>query len=541
MNKSLKNSLKWLLLLSIPAMIWVACKEEEEQLNLSRQFKPAAFTIVGGETTAEIAWNPSLFTSPGEVEYVIEISKDGVDFTNVEFTATTTVAEVIILDTDIDIQTNYFARVKALGKDGTDDSNWLVSTSFQITGEILILPVREHDILVTDVKIRWELEQVLTKITITPTGASPFDVTISEAEYSAGEKVVGGLTQNTSYTAEVFNANNITKGSVTFKTKLSYGSSNIVDLTGITNKPNILNDTLSDIPSGSVVLLKRGVTYVIPAAKPLNRSVTITSGPDFIPDFARVFMNSNFNLTASSAIDSLVFKDLYMYTDVYTAKYIFNINAVGTIGKVRFENVRGHKFRGFFRLQTGTTGTQVGSFFVNNCVIDSLRDFSLVNTNLSNTVANIKVTNTTIFNARKIIDHRSPGSNSIIFENCTFNNVPGGGPAGGGTTYFIDLGTQNSVNPITITNCIFGASWNDQGLGNDARGIQSGAATSQAVTNSYSLSDYISTNATYQIQGLIPYAKPSTDVYTSPSTGIFTIKDLAFPGASSAGDPRWRP
>src|SRR6185436_6466048 len=100
-----------------------------------------------GETTAKVAWNPSLFTIPGAVEYVVEVSTDGVNFANVEYTATTTDAEVTILDTDIDIQTNYFARVKALGQNNTGDSNWLVSSSFRITGEIFILPINEYDVL----------------------------------------------------------------------------------------------------------------------------------------------------------------------------------------------------------------------------------------------------------------------------------------------------------------------------------------------------------------------------------------------------------
>jgi hypothetical protein len=187
----------------------------------------------------------------------------------------------------------------------------------------------------------------------------------------------------------------------------------------------------------------------------------------------------------------------------------FNINTVGTIGKVRFENVRGHKFRGFFRVQTGGAGAQVNDLTILNCVIDSLRDFSLVNTNNSNKVANITVSNTTLYNCRKVIDHRSAGSNSIKFTNCSFYNLPGGGAAGGvGGFYFVDLGTFNSATPIVIQNCIFAKTW-DEGLGNDARGIQAGAATSVSVANSYQTSDFISTNALYQIS-LTPYSGTST-------------------------------
>ncbi len=190
-------------------------------------------------------------------------------------------------------------------------------------------------------------------------------------------------------------------------------------------------------------------------------------------------------------------------------------------------------------MQTGGAGTKVTDLIVQNCVIDSLRDFSLVNTNNSNTVANIFVSKTTLYNARKVIDHRSPGSNSIKFEDCTFYNLPGGGAAGGvGGFYFIDLGTQNSATPIVISNCIFGKTWNDQGLGDDARGIQAGAATTVSVTNSYHTSDFISTNPLYQIS-LIPYSGTSAALFTDPANANFKVKDLNFPGRGNSGDPRW--
>jgi hypothetical protein len=271
----------------------------------------------------------------------------------------------------------------------------------------------------------------------------------------------------------------------------------------------------------------------------LTKSFTILSGADFIPDLATIYFTNNFNLVAGSAIDSLVFKDLNLYSDNFASRYVFNISQVGTIKKVVFENVYGHRFRGFFRMQTGGAGTQVTDFIMRNCVIDSLRDFSLVNTNNSNSVANITVSNTTVYNARKVIDHRSPGSNSIKFTNCTFYNTPTGGAAGGvGAFYFIDMNTLNSATPITITNCIFGKTW-DEGSGNDALGIRAGGATTVSTSNSYNTSDFVSTNAANQISGLLPYAGTSFTLFTNPDNGNFKIKDNSFPGKGNSGDPRW--
>jgi len=537
--KKFKNILLRVLMFTA-AVITVSCKSDSEQdLILKRQFEPAAFDITNGETSVVIAWDNSLFTTAGDVQYKVELSKD-ISFSSVEVTKTTTESTLTFLDTDIDIRVDYYARVKAIGTSPTADSNWLISEAFRITGELFILPIAESDVVVNEAIIHWEAGHDIAKVVLTPVTGSPTEVSVTSEQDAAGEIEVTDLTPSTTYNAEIFASDGVSKGSVEFTTKPSYEGSNIIDLTGITGKPSILADTLPDIPSGSVVLLKRGELYTISAVMSVDRSVTIVSGADFNPTFATIKFTSNFNLIANSNIDSLVFKDLNMYSDNYTSRYVFNISQIGTIGTVRFDNCRGHRFRGFFRMQTGTTGTQVTNFFMNNCVVDSLRDFSLVNTNNLNTVANILVTNSTIYNARKVIDHRSPGSNSIAFRNCTFNNMPSSGAAGGGTTYFIDLDVQNSTGGVEITNCIFSKSWDDQALGNDARGIRVGATTSVNTTNSYALSDFVSTNALYQIPGLITYTGSSTAVFTDFVNGNFTIKDGAFPGHDNAGDPRWR-
>ena len=536
-----KNFYIKILPLFLVVVLLAGCEKdtEVEEPNLPRMFTPVGLRLTLAQTQVRIEWNPSLFSQDQKVQYTVEISKDSSFQAPPAFTKIVDTTFITVTDADIAIRQRYFARIKANTTGGTEGSKyWIVSTPFTLTGEqIFVVPVPESDIIDNSVILRWTTTPGVSKIVITPPTGSPVDVVISAADNTAGFKLIGSLIGNTTYSAEIF-AGTKSKGLLSFKTKATITGANIIDLRGITGRPSVLADTLPIIPSGSIVILKRGLTYNFTAATSLNKSLTILSGSDFIPDLASIFMGSNFNLTAGAAIDSLVFKDVNMYSDDYAAKYIFNINQVGTIGKVRFENVRGHKFRGFFRIQTGGAGAQVTDLTILNCVIDSLRDFSLVNTNNSNKVANITVSNTTLYNARKVIDHRSPGSNSIKFTNCSFYNLPAGGAAGGvGGFYFIDLGTQNSATPIMITNCIFGKTW-DEGLGNDARGIQAGAATTVSVSNSYQTSDFISTNPLYQIS-LIPYSGTSVNLYVDPANGNFRIKDNAFPGKGNSGDPRW--
>lgn len=550
MKNLIKISTKWLMLLCIPAVLWVACKEDEPQLDLSRQFKPAAFTITGGETTAKVAWNPSLFTLPGDVEYLLEVSKDGTDFTNVEYTATTTDAEVTIADTDINIQTNYFARVKALGKNGAGDSNWLISSAFQITGEIFILPINEYDVLTDAALIRWQLKGVLTKVRMTPTGGTAFDVAISDTEYNAGQKLVSGLTQNTTYRAELFNAAGVSKGFVTFTTKNAYTGSNIVDLRGISNKPKILRDTLQDIPSGSVVYLKRGQIYTVDAAdaaatRVFTKSVTLMSGPDLNPNLARIHLTTNYNFVAAGVVDSVVFKDLVIKGTraagaSFDNDYVINSNVSATVNKIRFENCKISRLRGTVRAQAAAPGTRIANYFIDNCQIDSIREFSVVMSSAGSAFANVRITNSTFSKCRRYVDHRVAGNNSLVIENCTFNEAPSGGVVGTNppTNFLIDFNTFGSV--IQIRNSIIGKTWIETAGNTECGGIRAGGSANISVTNTYTLSDFINLPA-FAIPGVVAYPGSSTSVFTSPTTGNFKIKDLAFPGATSAGDPRWRP
>jgi hypothetical protein len=527
---------------------WISCKDEEmDELKLQRMFKPVGFEISAGETAATIKWAPSLFTLAGEVEYVIELSKDANDFSAPEVSMTTTTPEVSVLDTDIDIKTDYYARVKAVGINGAEDSNWAISEPFQITGQIFILPLREYDVTTDAVNVRWEVEDVLTKVVITPQGSAGVEHTISASEATAGEKTISGLTANTTYTAEVFKGD-VTKGAVTFTTKNAFAGANIVDLRGITGKPKILADTLADIPNGSVVLLKRGQVYTIAstdASRNLSKSVTIVSGADFIPTLARIDLTTNFNIIVNSVIDSIVFRDVIFRGAraggvSFDNDYIFNVNVVGTMKNFKLDNCMVSKLRGTVRLQTASTGAKIENYKVNNCVIDSIRDFSVLHASSASSFTNATITNSTFSHCRKFVTHASAGNNSLRIENCTFNEVPTGGVVGTPANHLIDFSTFGSASAIVLSNCIIGKSWVETAGNTDVGGFRANATTTVNVTNTYTLSDFVSTVPTYQLPGVIAYPAPSTSVFLDPAKEDFHIKDAAFPGATTAGDPRWR-
>lgn len=525
-------------------LLAVACsKDEVGQLSLARQFSPTKFTITNGETQSTVTWSASLFTTTGQVSYTVEVDST-TDFANPAYTTTTTDVSVAITNTMIPIKKNYYARVKALGQDNTGDSYWAVSSSFKILGEQFLNPVTSDKVIDESVRLTWRASSDLTKIIITPAKGTPIAVTLTATDLAATLKQVDNLTPGTTYTAEIF-AGTLSKGTQSFTTVAAL-TGNVIDLRGISValKPNILTDTLPDIQSGSIVLLKRGSGYAVSAVYSFDRSVTIQSGLDFGTDLAIIKMTSNFNFpaTGGTTIDSLVFKDLIIKGSragnaSYNSDYLLNASFAATIGTIRLENCTVKILRGMVRAQTGGAGTKYGNYIVKNCLIDSIREYGIATASSASAFANIIITNTTMYRARRFISHAVAGNSSITIANCTFNELVAG-TAAPAANYFIDLNTQNSTNGISISNTIFGKVWNETGAGTAVAGIRTGTSTAVNASNSYYTSDFV--NTTSPIPSLSSYSGTASALFVDPDNGIFKFLDANFIGKGSSGDPRWR-
>ncbi len=272
--------------------------------------------------------------------------------------------------------------------------------------------------------------------------------------------------------------------------------------------------------------------YTISTSISLDRSVVIQSGTDLmVPDKARILITSNFNFAAGAIIDSLVFNDVYVYSDNYGSRYVFNTTNSATVGKIKFLNSRVEIFRGILRLQSGTS--TVNNFVIDNCIVDSIAGYGVVTVGTSACkVDNILFRNSTFYKAEKLITS-SQSSNSISIENCTMNETPNGG------NYYFDYGTGNNVTvPVVLKDCILGIGKSNAG-NRVVRTYRFGAATSLDISGTYATADRAFTGT--EFPNIINYTRQSTELWKDPANGDFTILDNLFPGKSSSGDPRWRP
>jgi hypothetical protein len=517
-------------LLLLTTLLLTACKKEEVLPDALRLFRPVSTKegLVSPSNYIEAKWQ----AVKDAASYTVELSRDTFKTVDVSLT----------LDTNYVIFENlkyfqlYQVQVRA------NASNEAKNSKFSYLGAIktpkfptILNTPTINDVTDAAVKVSWtNAGATVTKIKVyldSDRSTLIKEVTLNSTDVTNQYKIVSGLLGSKSYYMELY-SNTTLRGYDIYNTKAPF-SGVIVDLRDIENRPNILVDTLPVVPSGSTIILKRGLVYNVPAAYDLDRTVIIVSGDDLLnPNQATINLVSNFNVKASSNIDSIVFRNVRLRSDSYSGKYVMNISKAGNIDKIKFDGCNAAVFRGLVRLQTAVIN--VNTFEVNNCVIDSISNYGVINVdNVNCKVNDFVFKNSTFYRVEKFITSRQ-NSNSILVENCTFNEAPFGG------NYLIDF-SQSATNNITagikFYNNILGVGYNNNGIV-AVRGFRANASVNVDVSNCFTLSDYVNTSNPFP--NITAYTKPSTDVFTNPSAFNFKIKDASFPGKNSAGDPRWR-
>lgn len=513
----------------------LACNKKEEALRLSRQFMPSGDIVVStADTLATLTWKAALFTTGAAATYTVAVSQDST-FATTAYTFTTDTTGIRISERYLAVRKKYYARVRTDGRDTASSSNWVYSKGFTITGEQLLLPIADSNLIDKSVILLWKGTEGLTKLVFTSESVTR-TVSLSAEQSRGGKLQVDSLQPFTTYTVEIFK-DQVSKGILTFTTRAAVATGpHVIDLTGITGVPSILQDTLSKVGAGSIIILKRGERYNIDLATEIGKAVSFVSENSFNTRLPLIYFTNNFNVTAGSVIDSVVFRGLTLRSNDYAARYVINASNVATIGKILFEDCHVEIFRGVVRLQTAAAGgTQVRSFMLNNCVVDSISNYGVVNVdNVACAVQDITIQNSTLYKLEKVVTSKQ-NSNSVVLSNCTINEAP----QGGGSAYLVDYSqsaTNNITAGISLKSCIIGVGRSNSG-NTTVRGIRANAATLISVSSSYNTSDYVV--AGNAIAGLTVYSGTAGDLWKDPANGNFTIKDNGFAGRSTAGDPRW--
>jgi hypothetical protein len=512
-------------------LVLVACKKEDDLGEAPRLFRP----VIKEALEANGNWIKTSWQAvAGSASYTAEISTDSFK----------TVAATVKTDTNVHLFENlyweklYQVRVKANAADTAKSSKFASLGEIKTARFPTILNIPAiSEVNDNSVKVSWTTSGAAVtevKILLAADSSVVKTATLNATDVTNAYKLVSGLNASTAYIIFLYSGTTV-RGWANFTTKAALVGA-LIDLRGITGVASVLMDTIPDVASGSIILLKRGEQYNISTGISLNKTLTFMAGDDLLnPAKPVIYMPSNFNIVSGSVIDSLVFNDVILRGSDYASKYVFNINVACTIGKIRFENCVAEIFRGVVRTQSQPA--IIGAFEVNNCIVDSIAGYGLLTVDVVTSRADvIKVTNSTFYKMEKVISSRN-NSVSVLVDNCTFNESP----LGSSGAYYVDYGTagtNNVTNGITVNNCIFGIGKYSSGA-YTVRDVRANAATAINASNNYRTADHLS--AGNDFPSITTYTKTAAQLWQNPTAGDFKIIDNTFPGRNSTGDPRWRP
>jgi len=308
----------------------------------------------------------------------------------------------------------------------------------------------------------------------------------------------------------------------------------VIDLTAVDN-PDILADTLPDLTSGSIVLLKPGMTYNA-GGYAFDKSLTLQNSEPSNLNRPKINVSENFNFGDGATVDSIVFRNLEM-SGSYADHYVINSNVAATIGKLLFDGCYIHDLRGVVRTKDTGPGT-IDDFVFENCMITMVRDYGLLTVDINTwAVNNIVISNSTVAKTRGFITSKN-NSETVTIEGCTFSETPA---AGQRMFRWRETGQDNVTGGIMVKNTLWGTGWDEEASGTTAYdGYDGLGTTTWTFENTYVTSDLDIADGADSIEGFnFVYNDLSTDLWLNPASGNLHYADTTFDGIGNAGDQRW--
>lgn len=516
----------------------------------SRMHRPVTF-----ETASVGATNVALRFSKinGTRSYVIEFSEDSLEFNSIvrteelsadtmTFDNSSTTPRYVAPFSRLKAATQYSARIKTTSKkDGIADSEWAV-LAFKTPGENILTGISPSDITDRSVILKWSAGSDVTHIILTPSDGGAVRVDLNQDDINTGMKYIDGLTADMPYVAEIYNES-VKRGERSFATNESVPTDGVVyQLNGGEDIVEFLNN----ITDNNIILVfPEGSSYVAGWSNEAGEPQTTLPLKDNVrsitfwgPDNGRASLQAT-SIKMGIAMGKMIFRNMELKGVSSASDYVINESATHTISEISFDGCEIHTVRGILRMQNAANMSNIDKVRFNNCIVHDIGGYGIVNGAVANggiRYANVTIENSTFYNVSEIVcAFYTPVSNSFVLKNCTFYNSIGNG------RQIVNFnGDAGNIPPtFEIVNCIFGKFYySGNYVENTSIRATNPKMTDPFASETYKTSDFI-INTGYPLSGVTEYSGSSTDLFQDPENANFKIKDTGFPGAGSAGDPRW--
>lgn len=515
--------------------LFSSCKDNEADLILPRLFRPVNFNVELNKTEATFSWA----VVDSAVSYTLQVSTDSIEFSNPIIDTTITEKTFVY---EFAGKTQFFARLRANAATETKNSKFNV-LPFKTPAENLFEGYVSAMSGWQAMSIKWRPGANVTDLILKDANGSTQTINIQSANIATGEVEVTSIPSST-YKVEIYNGS-ILRGSVNV----------IVEGDVYVVAGQDLPTAINNATDGQVIVLAPGITFPMGGGTyRFTKNVKVRgANPGNLPVLCMTAgspttTSSMFGFADASIIGSVKFEniDFTGYCDNNSAStkigYLFNNNLLTTVGSLQFNNCKLHNFGNTPMRVQAAKNQVIDTLIFNKCTIYDIgfsSTYAIVNSNSADFINNITFKNCTVYNFKgSLVLRQNQSFSSINISNCTINQ---GMQDGASTRFLIDANNATvSGSGITISNCVFGKTSSTAEKG--AAGIRTTGNLS--ITGSYYTSDFVDETmvgaVSYSQKGkMTAYSGASTDLWTDPVNGNFTLKATNFAGKGLAGDLRW--
>lgn len=225
----------------------VACEDDidplVEEIAYERALTPVGLTArVSNVTTVTLRWTHVYHAE----KYSVELHADSMKFEHLVGTYETTASPLVIPDLDGDTQ--FSIRLKAIGDSTVNDSKWS-EVAFMTEIDNILEDFGDSDVWGDQVTFRWPANKSVTSIELTPAEGETISHEFTETEKTEGKATVSGLTAATKYAVIMYNGTQ--RVGITSFTTLALG-------TIILTPEDDLAAAVSNASEGAILMLMPG-------------------------------------------------------------------------------------------------------------------------------------------------------------------------------------------------------------------------------------------------------------------------------------------